>query len=113
MTYPHDLAAPAARAGWHRVRPRGHWPPSDPSARLADMLRDGWHVEALPDPASSPSCQLGDLCPGGLEFRAICESSTYPAQLAGAGPTKTCACVVPLSTTTRAHAEALLERDEP
>src|SRR5829696_3065135 len=39
MPYPHDLPAPVAcGAGGHRVRPRGHTPPSDLAAPLAHQL---------------------------------------------------------------------------
>jgi hypothetical protein len=45
VPYPHDLAASAAGASGHRVRPRGDVAPSDLPARLADVLRNPWHVE--------------------------------------------------------------------
>lgn len=40
-----DLATSAAGAGGHRVRPLGDVAPSDLPARLADVLRNPWHVE--------------------------------------------------------------------
>jgi hypothetical protein len=45
VKYPDNLAAPAARAGRHRVYLPGHLAPRDPSARLADEFRHGRHVE--------------------------------------------------------------------
>jgi hypothetical protein len=45
VPYPHDLAAPAAGASGHRVRPPGHFAPSDFSTRLADELCDRRHLK--------------------------------------------------------------------
>jgi hypothetical protein len=45
VKYPHNLAAPAARAGGHRVCPPGQLAPRDLSARLADEFRHRRHVE--------------------------------------------------------------------
>jgi hypothetical protein len=50
VPYPHDLAAPAARAGGHRVRPPGHFAPSDLPARLADELCHRRHVKGTTRP---------------------------------------------------------------
>jgi hypothetical protein len=50
VPYPHDLAAPAARACGHRVRPPGHFAPGDLSARLADELCHRRHLKGITRP---------------------------------------------------------------
>jgi hypothetical protein len=50
VPYPHDLAAPAARADGHRVRPPGHFAPGDLSARLADELCHRRHLKGVTRP---------------------------------------------------------------
>jgi len=42
---PHDLAAPAACTGGHRVRSQRHGAPGDLPARLADVFRNARHVK--------------------------------------------------------------------
>jgi hypothetical protein len=54
----HDLAAPAARAGGHRVGPPGHGAPTDSSARLADELCHGRHAKGTTRPSFESIVQL-------------------------------------------------------
>src|SRR5918999_2566841 len=81
-----DLAAPAARAGGHRVRPPGHGAPTDSSARLADELCHGRHVKWATRPSFESTVQLARPQSRGLQLRAISESPYVPGQPAYRAP---------------------------